>query len=176
MSSRTDADLARMGPEQRDTRKLYHVVSRTRSGDRVAKEHPLSADEAVERVAQDDANRRGFLVHHVGRDPDDPTHYDIMMNLGTLSMDAAWRSSSTQYSRVFRDHPSDPNVGLADAAVQGCGPKRCLRRSTDGQSVQVGPSASTSARSDRSSLESRATRSGSRLARFDFSQGSVRTS
>ena len=38
---------------------------------------------------REDASRREFLVHHFGRDPDDPTHYDLMLNLGTLSMDAA---------------------------------------------------------------------------------------
>jgi hypothetical protein len=38
---------------------------------------------------REDASRREFLEHHFGRDPDDPTHYDLMLNLGTLSMDAA---------------------------------------------------------------------------------------
>ena len=28
-------------------------------------------------------------MHHFRRDPDAPEHYDVMLNLGTLSVDAA---------------------------------------------------------------------------------------
>ena len=41
------------------------------------------------RQIMEDTGRREFLQHHFKRDPDDPSHYDLTLNLGTLSIDVA---------------------------------------------------------------------------------------
>jgi cytidylate kinase len=57
----------------------------------LAKQRALPLARAREVLAEEDAQRLQFLRHHFGRNPDDPTHYDLVLNLGTLSQDAAER-------------------------------------------------------------------------------------
>jgi len=57
--------------------------------DRLAESRALSHEQAVEVLAEEDATRREFFRHQFGVVPDDPLHYDIVLNTGTLSIDAA---------------------------------------------------------------------------------------
>ena len=75
-------------PPERALR-VFVVAPREQRVEKLAKQRALSSADAQAELAREDASRRKFLEHHFGRDPDDPTHYDLMLNLGTLSMDAA---------------------------------------------------------------------------------------
>lgn len=55
----------------------------------LAKRRALAPDQAAAALAQEDADRRAFHAHHFGRDPDDPTHYDLVLNLGSVPEAAA---------------------------------------------------------------------------------------
>ncbi|MCZ6782669.1 MAG: cytidylate kinase-like family protein [Proteobacteria bacterium] len=62
------------------------VVARN---ERIAKEHRLSLGEAALRREHDDRERLQFLRHGFGVEPDDPSLYDVVVNTGTLSIEAA---------------------------------------------------------------------------------------
>ena len=49
----------------------------------------MTASDAEIRLDSEDRNRREFLSHHFRLDPDDPTHYDLTLNLGTLPLEIA---------------------------------------------------------------------------------------
>lgn len=55
----------------------------------LAKQQALASEQAASRLAQEDADRRAFHAHHFGRDPDDPAHYDLVLNRGSVPADAA---------------------------------------------------------------------------------------
>jgi cytidylate kinase len=57
--------------------------------DRLAEANELSHEQAAELLAEEDARRREFFRHQFGVAVDDPLHYDIVINTGTLSIDAA---------------------------------------------------------------------------------------
>jgi cytidylate kinase len=57
--------------------------------ERIAKREGLSREAAEARLTALDAERRGFLLHHFRRDPDAFERYDLGLNLGTFSPDAA---------------------------------------------------------------------------------------
>ncbi len=57
--------------------------------ERRARERALAREQAAELVAQEDAERHAFLRHHFGVTPDDAALYDLVVNTGTLGMDAA---------------------------------------------------------------------------------------
>jgi cytidylate kinase len=57
--------------------------------DRLAESRSLSHEQAAEHLAEEDAKRREFFRHQFGAAIDDPLHYDIVLNTGTLSIDAA---------------------------------------------------------------------------------------
>ena len=75
-------------PPERALRVLVTAPREARV-ERIAKQEDLSRGAAEERVAALDAERREFLLHHFRRDPDAFEHYDLGLNLGTLSMEAA---------------------------------------------------------------------------------------
>ena len=75
-------------PPERALR-VFLVAPREHRVERIAKQEHLARDAAEARLDALDAERREFLVHHFRRDPDAPEHYDVMLNLGTLSVDAA---------------------------------------------------------------------------------------
>ena len=75
-------------PPERALR-VFIVAPREQRVEQLSKQKALSPEDAGTALDKEDAARREFLEHHFGRDPDDPTHYDLMLNLGTLSMDAA---------------------------------------------------------------------------------------
>ena len=57
--------------------------------ERLVKAHGLSTEEAARRLEQEDQDRLAFLRHQFGVEPDDPRLYDLVVNTGTLSIDAA---------------------------------------------------------------------------------------
>ncbi len=71
------------------TLRVLLVAPRALRAERIAKREDLSEAEASRRLDREDATRREFLTHHFGVDPDDPTHYDVVVNTGTLSLSAA---------------------------------------------------------------------------------------
>lgn len=75
-------------PPERALR-VFVVAPREQRVEQLAKQHAFSVEDAEKALDREDGSRREFLEHHFGRDPDDPTHYDLMLNLGTLSKDAA---------------------------------------------------------------------------------------
>lgn len=65
------------------------VAPREQRLENLSKRMSLSAAQAAAALAVEDAARLAFHRHHFARDPDDPRHYDLTLNLGTLAMDAA---------------------------------------------------------------------------------------
>lgn len=58
---------------------------------RIAEERGLAPQAAAEALDAADRERREYLRHHFSVDPWDPAHYDLCLNLGTLTADAAER-------------------------------------------------------------------------------------
>jgi cytidylate kinase len=75
-------------PAERALRVLVTAPREVRL-ERLAKQEGLSPAVAEQRLGALDAERREFLLHHFRRDPDAFEHYDLGLNLGTLSIDAA---------------------------------------------------------------------------------------
>jgi cytidylate kinase len=75
-------------PPERALRLLV-VAPRAQRVERIAKQEGLARAQAETRLAALDSERREFLLHHFRREPDAPEHYDLSLNLGTLSMEAA---------------------------------------------------------------------------------------
>jgi cytidylate kinase len=57
--------------------------------ERLAKAEVLGPERAAEVLAQEDKRRREFLRHQFGVQQDNPRLYDLTVNTGTLSIDAA---------------------------------------------------------------------------------------
>jgi len=75
-------------PPERALRVLV-VAPRALRLENLAKRRPLAAGAVEAALEAEDAARLAFLRHHFARDPDDPAHYDLTLNLGTLPMEAA---------------------------------------------------------------------------------------
>jgi cytidylate kinase len=75
-------------PAERALRVLV-AAPRAARLERLAKQEGLAPEQAEFRLEALDAERREFLLHHFQRDPDAAEHYDLALNLGTLSQDAA---------------------------------------------------------------------------------------
>jgi cytidylate kinase len=75
-------------PADRALRVLV-VAPREARLERIAKREDLTPLGAERRLADLDAERREFNLHHFHRDPDDPTRFDVCVNTGLLSQDAA---------------------------------------------------------------------------------------
>jgi cytidylate kinase len=56
--------------------------------ERLRKAHAITAAEATRRVEEDSADRAKYTRQIFKRDIDDPTGYDLVVNLGTLELDA----------------------------------------------------------------------------------------
>jgi cytidylate kinase len=69
--------------------RVFVVAATAARIDRLAESRGLSHEQAVEMIGEEDARRREFFRHQFGVAPDDPLHYDIVVNTGTLSIDAA---------------------------------------------------------------------------------------
>jgi cytidylate kinase len=55
----------------------------------VSREFGASAEEARRRVIHTESDRRAFIRKYFNADIDDPGNYDLVLNTGTLSLDAA---------------------------------------------------------------------------------------
>ena len=75
-------------PPERTLRVLV-VAPRAYRIQRLARELGVPAEEADNRLSEEDARRREFIGHHFGVDPDSSTRYDLVVNTGTLGLDAA---------------------------------------------------------------------------------------
>ena len=75
-------------PQERTLRVLV-VAPRTYRIERLAREVGVPPEEADNRLNVEDAERREFIGHHFGVDPDSSTLYDLVVNTGTLGLDAA---------------------------------------------------------------------------------------
>jgi cytidylate kinase len=75
-------------PPERALRVLV-VAPRAARLENLAKQRSLPAADADAALDAEDAARLAFLRHHFARNPDDPGHYYLTLNLGTLPMDAA---------------------------------------------------------------------------------------
>ncbi len=77
-------------PPERALRALVVAPPGVRA-ENLAKQRALPLERARELLGEEDSQRLQFLRHHFGRHPDDPIHYDLVLNLGTLSQEAAAR-------------------------------------------------------------------------------------
>ena len=75
-------------PPERALRALV-VAPREMRVEGFAKRRALGASEAEAALAGEDEARLAFYRHHFSLDPDVPWRYDVVVNLGTLSLDAA---------------------------------------------------------------------------------------
>lgn len=57
----------------------------------LAREHDLTAHEARTKLLHHDAEQRRFIRQTFGRDIEDPTGYDVVVNLGTVTIEDAAR-------------------------------------------------------------------------------------
>ncbi len=71
--------------------------------ERLAGKDGVNLEEAAERLTWEDAQRRDFLHHHFGINPDDPTHYDLVVNTGTLGIEPAAQVVVDALHRRFSD-------------------------------------------------------------------------
>ncbi len=71
------------------TLRVLVVAPRDYRLERLAKETGLDADAADKRLEREDAERREFIEHHFGVNPDDSTLYDLVVNPATLGFDTA---------------------------------------------------------------------------------------
>jgi cytidylate kinase len=69
--------------------RVFVVAATSARIGRLAESRGLSHEQAAEMIGDEDARRREFFRHQFGVAPDDPLHYDIVLNTGTLSIDAA---------------------------------------------------------------------------------------
>ena len=76
-------------PPERALRLLV-VAPRPARLENIAKARSLSPSAAEAALASQDAARLAFLRHHFAHNPDDPTYYDLTLNLGAVSIDAAY--------------------------------------------------------------------------------------
>ena len=75
-------------PPERALRVLV-VAPREWRLENLSKRLSLGPAQVETALAAEDEARLAFHRHHFARDPDDPCHYDLTVNLGTLPMDAA---------------------------------------------------------------------------------------
>lgn len=71
------------------TLRVMLVAPREARLERFAKAHACPIEEAEERLRLEEEQRRDFVTHHFDVDPDDATHYDIVLNTGTLGLEGA---------------------------------------------------------------------------------------
>jgi cytidylate kinase len=75
-------------PKERSLRVLVVAPLSART-ERIAAEREVSPERATQIVRDATAERREFLRHHFGVDPDDPTLYDLIVNTDTLGIDTS---------------------------------------------------------------------------------------
>ena len=73
-----------------------------------AQREGLEQKEAERKVRQVEQDRRNFIQQRFGRDVTDPTHYDVVVNAGTLPLDGAAELIVGAYRSKFRRLPVPP--------------------------------------------------------------------
>lgn len=87
-------------PRER-TLQVLIVAPQSDRVERLRMRHSISKSEAEELVRQSDADRREFLAYHFHRESDDPLDYDLCVNTGFCSLDAAADLSIAAYRARF---------------------------------------------------------------------------
>lgn len=75
-----------LSPER--TLRVLVVAPRGVRAERLARRRGVPAAEGSSLLAGEETAREEFFRHHFGRDPNDPSLFDIVLNTGTLSLDA----------------------------------------------------------------------------------------
>jgi cytidylate kinase len=83
------------------TLRLLVTAPRDLRVERMAKTHDLSSRDASARIEHEEESRRDFHRHHFKIDPDDPSHYDLVTNIGTLGIDDATELVVAAWQRRF---------------------------------------------------------------------------
>jgi hypothetical protein len=68
---------------------------------RIAESEGLDREDAVRRVEQNDRDQRGFVKQSFGRDIDDPTGYDLMINTARMELEDAGELIATALQRMM---------------------------------------------------------------------------
>jgi cytidylate kinase len=87
-------------PAERALRVLV-VAPRDLRRERWLKEEGVSAEEALSRFDRVEEDRRHFLRHQFGVDPDDPVLYDLVVNTGSIHLEDAAALVSECLKRRF---------------------------------------------------------------------------
>ena len=75
-------------PADRQFRVRITASQKVRIG-HVARDYNISEDEARRRIIRTESDRKAFVRKYFNADIADPTHYDLVINTGTLSVDNA---------------------------------------------------------------------------------------
>ena len=121
-------------PPERALRVLV-VAPKAERVERVRKRHSISVGEAEELVRQSDADRRHFLTYHFHREPDDPNDYDLCVNTGLYSLDAAASLLIAAYRARFPWARPLPHVSHRVAERGGVAIGKATPLSSDGPAV-----------------------------------------
>ncbi len=89
-------------PPDRTLRVLV-VAPRESRIERLAKTRKLDPAAAEQELDREDDERRQFLKHHFGVDPDDPTRYDLGVNTASLGRESACEIVLAAYRSRFGD-------------------------------------------------------------------------
>jgi cytidylate kinase len=83
--------------------RLRFIAPRDYRVDHFLKSRNMSLAEAQKYVEQRDADRVGFIEKYFKCDPDDPSHFDIVINTEMLGIEGAFRIVSTALRQKIRD-------------------------------------------------------------------------
>jgi len=101
-----------LSPER--TLRVMVAAPREVRAERLAKRRGVTADEGWTLLADEETARADFFRHHFGRDPNDPSLFDLALNTGTLSLDAAVELVLAALRERFPGHrlaPTSPSAG-----------------------------------------------------------------
>lgn len=87
-------------PAERTLRVLV-VAPRAVRCEQLAKVRGISLAEADAQLAREEAERLAFLRRNFKREPDDPSHYDLAVNTGTLGVEGGVELVLAAFSRRF---------------------------------------------------------------------------
>jgi cytidylate kinase len=71
----------------------------------VASEFGLSTEEATRRILRTESNRKAFIRKYFNADIEEPVSYDLIVNTGTLKMDAAAEGVKAAFEAWRQDKP-----------------------------------------------------------------------
>jgi cytidylate kinase len=77
------------------------VAPRAARIERRAKARGVAPEEAARQIDAEESERREFVRHHFGQDPDDACLYDLVINTGTLAIETAVELVAEALRRQF---------------------------------------------------------------------------